>query len=60
MRIPCLQCGSKIPDDFKAQFKHMARKHPDLMFQKIIPLICNPDLSRQWGRRLAESLRGRI
>lgn len=52
-RLACKECGSKVQDTFQAKWNHTARRHPELLVQKIIPMICDTDRARQAGEQLA-------
>ena len=60
-RIYCNECGVRVRDNFRAQWRHMMRKHPDHMARKILPLVFLPaEELRQIGVDIARSFLRKI
>lgn len=54
------KCGTRVRDDFEHKWKHLVTRHPGEFLGQLLPMIWNPALARDAGRRLAETLRGGI
>jgi hypothetical protein len=49
-KVACDDCGRKVPDNFRAQFRHIARYHELHLIRRIVPLVFLPsDQLRQVG-----------
>jgi len=60
MKIRCTLCPSVVRDTFESKWKHILRKHPDVMFSRLLPMLCNPGEVRARGVQIGQSLRDRI
>ncbi len=59
-RVECLTCHVRTADTFEAKWKHTARRHPELLIEKILPMIFQPQQLRETGFRFAEVLKNRL
>ena len=59
-RIKCLVCGARVTDSFRSRWRHAASRHPEIVIEKILPLISNPDAARGLGEAVGSWVRSRI
>jgi len=56
--MKCKLCKHWVLDDWAAKWKHLVKRHPEVAIQRLIPLILDPGLAFETGRRLARWLHG--
>jgi hypothetical protein len=59
--IRCRKCGRHIRDTFANKWRHIAKRHPDVMADRLLPLLFkSPEELQQIGRMAGEWLRNRL
>jgi hypothetical protein len=59
-KIKCLVCGARVTDSFRSRWRHVASRHPEIVIEKILPLISNPDSARNLGAAFGSWIRSRL
>jgi hypothetical protein len=59
-KVKCLICGVRVTDSFRSRWRHATKRHPEMVIEKILPLIANPDAARGLGEAVGVWVRRRL
>ncbi len=58
--INCKLCDRRVVDSFESKWRHIVKRHPEVLIQSVLPYVISPERARAVGAKVADWFKEKI